>query len=1563
MSGGMLTGMTAGAYNTNASFPPVINSPGSSSSVTGSGNNAPPPSGLSDYHQQILDTANAETDPGGLANFVDGAIASYNSESAQNLMTYGPIAVAGLSGALTASAAGVTGTALAGAALTAAAPIAVATVAGMVYFNIGFDIGESVGNWAMDAMGFERIAEDGEMPATVGHPIAHASGWSLGAMVLGAVAAVAVAALVVATAGAASVLVVAFVAGASAGLVGGIGFGFASAAGQYGSNKGKIKQGSSNVYFNNKPVARVADVVECDDHAVSKVAQGAETVFANNLPIARIGHKTTCDGTINDGIQNIAIDIDTSAYALNIDVGWDSRAANLAVIVADWLPIGSRGPQQGNQSAAHAGDMPNGCRTACADPVDVANGQFIDLRTDIFIPGTIPLRLDRCHAPASVGLQGKGWSGTWAQHLQIDRETITFQNPEGSLIVFHAPQDDVVSHNLRFPHLELIGRRSAELFVYDRPAQLFYVFADEGRDVRRLARIEDRNGNRITLHYDDAGLHRVEHSDGFALQVNSERGLIRSAALQAADADECVFSWDYTRDGRLKQVNSSQTGIMHYDYDADGRITGWHDAKDTHVHYEYDANGRIGRTWTDSGHMSGQIDYDLARKRTVFTASTGEVSIFDWDDLGLVWRETDPLGHVWLTEWDRAFHVTARVDPLGNRSEFTYDAFGNLTRHVNAEGSVVQFEYDRNGRLSHSVDVMGNQTQFRHDDRGNLVGLTDAMGRVTTMGLGSKGELLRIDMPGDVQERIYYDPLMRPSRRRDPDGNETRMGYDTEGRMRWFTDEIGATTRYDLDRGPENPRGALRAVETPEGAVSTLSWDIEGQLRSVTDPNGTTRYFRFGAFDLPEETVDAQGHRLRLEHDAQMRLSALINELGERYEFAYDAAGNMVAERDYSGRVTRYAHDPIGRVVQKTAADGTQTHFSYSPTGMLLSQKVDGEAETRFSYDTRGLMIRAQNGAAIVEYDYDVLGRVVAERLNGRQITSEYSLAGQRIARSGDVLHLTAGWTHAGLPTALGIGDHAPLAFRHDPRGLEQLRSSPVGFALAQGHTMIGQLAEQMAGPLARLPEEARNGGLGRGVPVEMATRIGAKMHRNYDWDRVGRAIAVNDRIMGMVRFDYDQRGQVTTTRRDTPDGQSALSHFEYDPARNIAAVIEAGRSQPVETEAGRIKRRGTVSYRHDECGRVIEKRVEEPGFRPRVWRMVWDGQDQLSSVETPDGAVWRYAYDPLGRRVARASGGRGYVYQWEGDHLIAEAPMTADGAVTWDSARHWVYEPGSFRPLAQLDGDALHYVVTDHVGTPRELFSEDGTEVAWRAELGLWGELADLRLPRPANDNEAPTDCPIRFQGQWEDAETGLYYNRFRYYDPAAMQYLSPDPIGLAGGARPQGYVADPNGWVDPLGLSGSQIIDVFGIPVGPYHENGGHHLNQGAAYDTRRGGSIPYSDALAIQIPGNVFTEPGSPHHDAHLSMERFWDRYRRGGHLAGQRPTNAQYDQALRQSLLGAGLSPAQSHRLADMARDERIRYGHGDGDLVPRIPGRINSVRNPFKRRDYLAQQTQNAGPCK
>ena len=83
---------------------------------------------------------------------------------------------------------------------------------------------------------------------------------------------------------------------------------------------------------------------------------------------------------------------------------------------------------------------------------------------------------------------------------------------------------------------------------------------------------------------------------------------------------------------------------------------------------------------------------------------------------------------------------------------------------------------------------------------------------------------------------------------------------------------------------------------------------------------------------------------------------------------------------------------------------------------------------------------------------------------------------------------------------------------------------------------------------------------------------------------------------------------------------------------------------------------------------------------------------------------------------------------------------------------------------------------------------------------------------------------------GQYFDKESGLHYNRHRYYDPESSQYLSSDPIGLAGGLTPQSYVHNPNGWVDPLGLAKSGALCKGGAhrsttkPVGDKLDS--HHM-----------------------------------------------------------------------------------------------------------------------------------------
>ncbi|MCE8025701.1 RHS repeat protein [Halomonas sp. MCCC 1A11058] len=152
--------------------------------------------------------------------------------------------------------------------------------------------------------------------------------------------------------------------------------------------------------------------------------------------------------------------------------------------------------------------------------------------------------------------------------------------------------------------------------------------------------------------------------------------------------------------------------------------------------------------------------------------------------------------------------------------------------------------------------------------------------------------------------------------------------------------------------------------------------------------------------------------------------------------------------------------------------------------------------------------------------------------------------------------------------------------------------------------------------------------------------------------------------------------------------------------------------------------------------------------------------------------------------------------YGWDGDRLVHEAKERHRTTV--------VYEPGSFVPMLRIDqaGDGaakqISAYVTDALGTPMQLVTPRG-DTLWQAQPDDWAAVTN---------EQGRTAQPIRFQGQWLDEESGLYYNRHRYYDPQQGRYINQDPIGLNGGTNLYGYVSNPTGMVDPLGLAGCYVL-----------------------------------------------------------------------------------------------------------------------------------------------------------
>ena len=215
-----------------------------------------------------------------------------------------------------------------------------------------------------------------------------------------------------------------------------------------------------------------------------------------------------------------------------------------------------------------------------------------------------------------------------------------------------------------------------------------------------------------------------------------------------------------------------------------------------------------------------------------------------------------------------------------------------------------------------------------------------------------------------------------------------------------------------------------------------------------------------------------------------------------------------------------------------------------------------------------------------------------------------------------------------------------------------------------------------------------------------------------------------------------------------------------------------------------------------------------------------------LRSVTRPDGKTVTFKYDALGRRIEKVFDGRVYRYLWDGDVILhewdyaeADRPntiVTETGEVTLDRSEPvenlimWVYDSDSYVPTAKIVGERHYSIISDYIGRPVQAYDDNGN-IVWQADYDIYGNVRNL--------NGSRQFIPFRQLGQYEDDETRLYYNRFRYYDPRIGNYISQDPIGLMGNNPTlYGYVGDLNNWADVFGLRCKKVKKI-GPSIPEFH------------------------------------------------------------------------------------------------------------------------------------------------
>ena len=322
---------------------------------------------------------------------------------------------------------------------------------------------------------------------------------------------------------------------------------------------------------------------------------------------------------------------------------------------------------------------------------------------------------------------------------------------------------------------------------------------------------------------------------------------------------------------------------------------------------------------------------------------------------------------------------------------------------------------------------------------------------------------------------------------------------------------------------------------------------------------------------------------------------------------------------------------------------------------------------------------------------------------------------------------------------------------------------------------------------------------------------------KSYLWGDNLRLLQTLDTInRRSVRYDYDAFGSLS----GAVYGDGSRQWRNPDAMGNV--YDSPDRTDRSYGRGGQLREDKKWRYYYDSHGNLVlktmrrmeplrnaEARDEFLAWQNGDYAYTWQGNGMLRSVTRPDGKTVTFKYDALGRRIEKVFDGRVYRYLWDGDVILhewdyaeADRPntvVTETGEVTLDRPEPvenlitWVYDSDSYVPTAKIVGDRHYSIIRDYIGRPVQAYDDNGN-IVWQADYDIYGNIRNLHGSRKF--------IPFRQLGQYEDDETGLYYNRFRYYDPRIGNYISQDPIRLAGGNPTlYGYVGDCNTRFDIFG------------------------------------------------------------------------------------------------------------------------------------------------------------------
>ncbi len=1019
------------------------------------------------------------------------------------------------------------------------------------------------------------------------------------------------------------------------------------------------------------------------------------------------------------------------------------------------------------------------CKNNC--PVSMVTGEELLALEDAHLPGMLPLTFGRLYRTSAVERScgmGAGWSHTLAHRLERHGDSLTWWDQESLAIELPMPSAarPMITNQLSEAAVYL-GDEPDEVIVA-KAGSPFLHFTWHGK-TGRLTAMSDLYGNRLTIRADEQGRPCwIENEGGLALRIVYQKAYLAAVELQHFDGinwqpEATLQRYYYDDAGHLVVAENGAGECERYRYRPDGVILERRLAGGAGFFWEWEREGKLARAvrhWSDVARFDVSYTWDDDKGEVTVSNADGSQEVYQHDNNARLIRQQDPDGAVSEFVYnDKGQKVLAR-DALGGETRYHYDEAGLLEREIAPDGSQTAYHY-WDGRVRKVVQG-DREWRFERNEQGDVIARRDPLGRETRYSYNAQGKLSTVVQPDGSRIELSWNRLGQLIEEKGANGGVTRWRYDERGRQIVRRDPRGAITRYEW-----NAADRLQAVYLPGGGSRRFEYNAYGKVTAEWDELGReTRYEYHPGLHLVSRRINPDGSELKYRYDnAKLFLSEIENEHGEQHRIHYFPNGLVARETGFDGRTTAYRYDLNGHLSEK-AEFGKQetelvTRYERDSMGRLLKKTLPDGREIQFSYDQYGQLTQVDDGAWPLTFEYDAAGNLLAEHQGWASSYFKHDAMG-RLA-------------HWQLP------DGNKLAY-HYLHG--ELSGIDLNGAELTRHQMVGGL--EMRRSQGALTQQYEYDEQGRLTVLRLQRGKQVARERRYGYDRTGNLLQINDSVQGEQHYRYDPLDRLLEVRGELTE------RFLHDPAGNLLSQTLGSQFDGARTQGNRLLFSGDRHFEYDEFGRLaIERRGKGQSL---VTRYHYDCQHQLIRAELPDGTTARYDYDAFGRRIRKTvSGAKGELvteFLWQANNLIAESSyqLGNDKHRTDEQYRSFIYEPGSFKPLVQLEGEGqdaevFHYQL-DHLGTPLALTRDNGA-TAWQVRYRAYGNVW--------REETAEVATPLRFQGQYFDAETGLHYNRHRYYQPETGRFITPDPIGLAGGLNNYQYAPNPTGWVDPLGLS----------------------------------------------------------------------------------------------------------------------------------------------------------------